>query len=147
MTKTIRQIHLYLGTFFAPAIIFFALTGAVQTFGLHEDARDGSYHAPAWLSILAEIHKDQSLGKPHRGPPPGLVPGRAAMGASGAVPGAPRKLRASQPLKVFVAFMAIGLIVTATLGIYIATKNIRARKITWTLLVLGTALPIALLFL
>jgi len=44
--------------------------------------------------------------------------------------------------------MAIGLIVTATLGIYIATKNIRARKrkITWTLPVLGTALPVALLF-
>jgi hypothetical protein len=141
--KAIRQIHLYLGTFFAPTITFFALTGAVQTFGLHEDARDGSYHAPTWLSMLAEIHKDQSLEKPHRGPPPGVAPGRTSSGA----PGAPRKAQASLPLKVFVAFMAIGLIVAATLGIYIAFKNIRARKLTWTLLVLGTALPVALLFL
>ena len=83
----------------------------------------------------AEIHKDQSLEKPRRGHSPGVAPG------------APRKGRASQPLKVFVAFMAIVLIVTVTLGIYIAFKNIRERQITWTLLVLGTALPVALLFL
>jgi hypothetical protein len=49
-------------------------------------------------------------------------------------------------LKVFVLFVAIGLVATATLGIYIAFKNSRAHKITWTLLMLGTALPIALLF-
>ena len=45
--KTIWQIHLYLGTFSAPTIFYIALTGAVQTFGLHEDARDNSCHAPA----------------------------------------------------------------------------------------------------
>ena len=69
--KIIRRIQLYLGTFFAPAIIFFALTGAVQTFGPHEDARDGSYHSPRWLSMLAEIRKDQSMEQPHRRPPLG----------------------------------------------------------------------------
>ncbi len=145
--KTIRQIHLYLGTFFAPTITFFAFTGAVQTFGLHEDARDGSYHAPAWLSILAEIHKDQSLDKPHRGLPPGIAPGRTSSGAPGSPPEAPRKARASQPLKVFVALMAIGLIATTTLGIYMAFKKIRMRNVTWTLLILGSVLPVALLFL
>jgi len=48
-------------------------------------------------------------------------------------------------LKVFVAFMTIGLIVTATLGIYIAFENIRVHKISRTLLVLGATLPVALL--
>ena len=33
--KQARQWHLYLGTFFAPSILFFALTGALQLFGLH----------------------------------------------------------------------------------------------------------------
>ena len=97
--------------------------------------------------MLAKIHKDQSLEKLHRGPPPGVRAGKCPLLAPGAAPGAARKLRAPRPLKVFVAFMAIGLIVAATLGIYIAFKNIRARKLTWTLLVLGTALPVALLFL
>jgi hypothetical protein len=34
--KLARQLHLYLGTLFAPSIIFFAFTGSLQLFGLHE---------------------------------------------------------------------------------------------------------------
>ena len=138
---------MYLGTFFAPAIIFFALTGAAQTFGLHEDARDGSYKAPMWLGALAELHKDQSLEKPHRGPPPGAAVGKGESGTPGGPPGTSSKRRVSLPLKVFVLFMAIGLITITSLGLYIAFKNIRVRKITWTLLTLGTVLPVALIFL
>ncbi len=45
--KQIRQLHLYLGTFFAPSIIFFALTGAIQLFGLHEGHPGEAYQPPA----------------------------------------------------------------------------------------------------
>ncbi len=34
--KLARQWHLYLGTLFAPSILFFAFTGALQLLGPHE---------------------------------------------------------------------------------------------------------------
>ena len=35
-TLLLRQWHGYLGAFIAPSVIFFALTGALQLFNLHE---------------------------------------------------------------------------------------------------------------
>ena len=32
--KLFRTLHLYIGTFIAPALLFFAFTGALQTFSL-----------------------------------------------------------------------------------------------------------------
>ena len=62
----IRQVHGYLSAFVAPSVLFFALTGALQLFGLHE-ARDG-YHPPALIEKLGRLHKDQAFAlKPHRG--------------------------------------------------------------------------------
>src|SRR5712671_4450346 len=58
--KTIRQLHLYLGLFFAPSIIFFAFTGTMQTFSLHENKHPGD-HNPEWIATLASVHKDQVL--------------------------------------------------------------------------------------
>src|SRR4051812_780459 len=57
----IRQLHLYLGTFFAPTIIFYALTGAFQTFQFHEE-HEGRPAIPIFEK-LAEIHKDQRVPK------------------------------------------------------------------------------------
>jgi uncharacterized iron-regulated membrane protein len=34
--KAIRLTHHYTGVFFAPTILFFAITGSLQMFGLHE---------------------------------------------------------------------------------------------------------------
>jgi len=36
--QKLRQIHLYLGCFFAPMILFFALSGVWQEFGLNRYA-------------------------------------------------------------------------------------------------------------
>src|SRR3954464_5258966 len=52
--KTIRSLHYYLGVFFAPSIIFFAFSGALQTFSLHE----GDNHAK-WIEQMGEVHKNQ----------------------------------------------------------------------------------------
>ena len=52
--KTIRSLHFYLGIFFAPTIIFFAFSGALQSFGLHE----GEGHAK-WIEEMGEVHKNQ----------------------------------------------------------------------------------------
>jgi uncharacterized iron-regulated membrane protein len=60
MIKAARQLHLYLGLFFAPSIIFFAFTGSLQTFSLHENKHPGD-HNPEWIATLASVHKDQVL--------------------------------------------------------------------------------------
>jgi hypothetical protein len=120
--KRIRQIHLYLGALFAPLLIFFAFTGALQTFSLHESPKGSTYTPPAWLVRLAEVHKNQRLG--HE---PGVVP--------------------SVPLKWFVVLMAIGMISTSALGIYMAFKYNRDPRVVWGLIILGIILPVGLLYL
>src|SRR5947209_4350231 len=60
MIRAARQLHLYLGLFFAPSIVFFAFTGTLQTFSLHENKHPGD-HNPQWIATLASVHKDQAL--------------------------------------------------------------------------------------
>lgn len=147
MLKQARQLHLYLGTFFAPAIIFFSLTGALQTFGLHE-SRGGTRH-PAWIAELASIHKDQTLPQPR----PAMRPPAGASGGEAKPPAGPaaepiRRGPSPLPLKIFVLFMALGLISTTLLGIYMAFKyNPKNQKLVWGLLLGGIVLPLLLLFL
>jgi hypothetical protein len=65
-----RKIHLYVGIFISPALLFFALTGAMQTFNLHESSKGSSYKPPAWIVELAQLHKKQTLEVPVRRPRP-----------------------------------------------------------------------------
>lgn len=142
MLKQIRQLHLYLGTFFAPAIMFFCLTGALQTFGLHEN-KNGAVH-PAWIAKLAEIHKDQRFSNVPPKPParPANATPKPDGGAARPAPQGPSPL----PLKIFVLFMAVGLITTSVLGIYMAFKYNRDKRVIWGLLAAGTLFPVVLLF-
>ena len=64
--KFIRQLHLYLGVFTAPMLLFFAITGGLQTFSLHETTRGSSYTPPAWLASMAQLHKKQTTVMPMR---------------------------------------------------------------------------------
>jgi hypothetical protein len=50
--KSIRIMHRYLGLFFAPTILFFAITGGLQMFGLHEAARGSTYVTPKTSSCI-----------------------------------------------------------------------------------------------
>ncbi len=181
--KRIRQLHLYLGVLFAPAIIFFSLSGGLQTFGWHES--EGGVERPAWIAAIGEIHKHQQLATPRerpggdenedeqkregatQGASEGDQPGNAArMGAPSrpaqarageakpeperrgeeAEQGAERRGPSPLPLKIFVFLMSIGLITTTLLGVYMAFKTSRDRRIAWALLVAGTLLPILLLY-
>src|SRR5271156_3517625 len=74
LLRYIRLIHLYFGAFLAPAILFFAFTGALQTFSLHETTRGSSYKPPAWAVLLAQIHKKQTPIVPVRKLPPADKP-------------------------------------------------------------------------
>ena len=153
MLKQIRNLHLYLGVFFAPAILFFSFTGALQLFGLHEGHPGEAYQPPKWVAALASIHKDQVLSQ-HHGPPPGFgdQPGNKPP-ASGMRkgPGGPQKEPERQKsiataiLKWFFLGMSLGLITTTLLGIYMAFTYNRSRIVIWCLLIAGGAIPTGLI--
>src|SRR5215472_5767814 len=81
--RYLRLIHLYTGVFIAPAVLFFAFTGALQTFSLHETTRGSNYKPPAWAVVLGQIHKKQTPVVPVRRQPPVAVAG-AQGGPAGA---------------------------------------------------------------
>jgi hypothetical protein len=64
--KFLRKVHLYIGIFTTPALLFFAATGAMQTFSLHETTQGSNYKPPAWIASLAQLHKKQTTVVPPR---------------------------------------------------------------------------------
>jgi hypothetical protein len=145
-----RQIHLCLGTLFAPAIVFFAFTGALQTFGLHEAKKSMVSDPPAWIATLAEVHKDQRLRfkdssqaeASSRTLDQDRTGGKVEVHSETSSP----KASSGLPMKIFVLVMSFGLISTTSLGLFMAFKYNRSKPLIWTLLVLGTVIPAALLF-
>jgi hypothetical protein len=161
--KYVRLTHLYLGVFISPALLFFAFTGALQTFSLHETTRGSSYKPPAWAVTLGQIHKKQTPIVPVRkGPPPERPAEKAApekptekTGADAAVqppaiaapkaPDAPApKPHNALPLKIFFLFVAIGLFVSTVSGLYMSYKYIRNRMLVTALLIAGVVIPVLL---
>lgn len=156
--KIVRQIHLYVGVFIAPALLFFALTGGLQVFSLHETTRGSDYKPPAWLVTLAQVHKKQTTVVPAHKPRPmdmenhPPAPAASVSGpAANAVapmqikPDMPR-MEASNPLplKIFFAFVALGLFVSTLIGLYMAYRYTRNTVLVTVLLLAGVVLPIAL---
>ena len=64
--RFLRKVHLYIGIFTTPALLFFAITGAMQAFSLHETTQGSSYKPPAWIASLAQLHKKQTTVVPPR---------------------------------------------------------------------------------
>jgi hypothetical protein len=144
--KQVRQLHLYLGVFFAPAIVFFSVTGAIQLFGLHEGHPGEAYQPPKWVEALSSIHKDQVLSK-HHGPPSGEGEQRESRPAGNEPRGEEEhhEGKATLILKWFFMAMSIGLVASTLLGIYMAFKYNRSRALVWGLLIAGAAVPTALI--
>src|SRR5580700_7720428 len=116
--RFLRKVHLYIGIFTTPALLFFAFTGALQTFSLHETTQGSSYKPPAWIATLAQIHKKQTDIVPaHKlrpqGPdkPPDAAGSPGKHGGSGApqvaaAPATPAPPQKSHlPLKIFFLFV------------------------------------------
>ncbi len=116
----LRKLHLYLGVIFAPALLFFAFSGALQIFEYHE-SKKGGYQAPAALVTLGEVHKHQRLAS------------------------APRS--SGRWTKIFFTAAAIGLSLTTILGVVMAFKLSRSAIPVVICLLAGLAIPIVLLFL
>jgi hypothetical protein len=151
--KLFRQIHLYIGVFISPALLFFAFTGALQTFSLHETTSGRDYKPPAWAVTLGQIHKKQTnivpVKKPHPADAPEADnPGKADRDAPKAAktPEAPMPAPKSHlPLKIFFLLVAIGLFTSTLTGLYMAYKFSRNRLVITALLLAGIIIPPLLL--
>jgi hypothetical protein len=157
LLKSVRLIHLYLGVFIAPMLLFFAFTGFVQTFSLHETLKGREYTPPAILVKLGQFHKKQTLVVQPKRVPPADAPksggghggghGDAGpdMAKGSAAPAAPVKKQNLWPMKIFFGLVAIGLLTSTLTGIYMSYKYVRSRVVVTGLLVAGVVVPVVLL--
>jgi hypothetical protein len=151
--KFIRLVHNAVGLLFAPTILFFAITGGLQMFGLHETSRGSSYIPPAVLMHLAQLHKKGTLYlPPRRAPAPASAvpdgaktdtPKRDGGKAPQAPPAGPP--RNSLPIRIFFAATALALVTSTCTGIFMAWKYARRKSPVLLLLAAGILLPIVLL--
>jgi hypothetical protein len=142
----VRQLHTYIGLFIAPSIIFFALTGSLQLFNLHE--AHGAYRPPPILERLGRVHKDQVFAPndDDAGPPPAAK----SDGAASAPPAHADHMDTSPGLstyllKWFFLFVALGLVASTGLGLWLGLTHVRHKRVGWILLVVGAAIPLVLL--
>ncbi len=155
--KYFRLIHLYTGVFIAPALLFFAFTGALQSFSLHETTRGSSYKPPAWAVMLAQIHKKQTPVVPIRKPPPPDkqadkgTPEKSSTTSQATPVEAPKAIgeTASKshnplPLKCFFLLVSVGLFVSTLSGLYMSYKYIRNRRLITVILLGGIIFPVLL---
>lgn len=146
----LRRWHSYIGLFAAPSVIFFALTGALQIFNLHE--AHGDYRPAPVVQMLSSIHKDQvsTSHDDHGDGPPGAdrdANGAPPTGAPGQPPDDDRVSALTMALKWFFLLIAIGLIGSSTIGVWIGLSQMRQKRLAWGLLVAGALIPVALLVL
>jgi len=166
--RILRKVHLYVGVFIAPALLFFAFTGFLQTLGLQDQAS-----SPKWIHVLAQVHKKQTYIIPQRKPKPPAAEAKHAEGdmpAGDAAPkhhkddadGAPRPAGdkpasdaapkppstpppAHTPEKIFFYVVTLGLFTSTLSGIYMSYKYNSNKIVVTALLILGIVVPLVLL--
>ena len=145
---TLRRWHAYIGLFIAPSVLFFALTGAVQLFSLHE--AHGTYRPLPILEKLASVHKDQvfASGDHHDAAPVADADAgkpESGAGSTGAKPDGDEPGLATVLLKYFFLLVALGLTASTALGLWMGLKQMRRQRIAWLLVLAGTLTPLVLL--
>jgi len=173
--KFLRKVHLYLGIFTTPALLFFAFTGAMQTFSLHETTPGSSYKPPAWIATLAQLHKKQTTAVPVRkmrppapengergeagshafngtgeaakdiGPPASGPAQPAGASRAGKTGESPAPQKSHLPMKIFFLLVAVSLALSTLTGIYMSYKYNRGWWQLTGLLVAGLVMPLLLL--
>jgi hypothetical protein len=132
----IRQLHIWISVFVAPSLLFFALTGALQTFRIPDQKE-----APVVLQKLARLHKDDVFAiKPPR-------PKKAEVARDGGdgkharpdkPPEAkPQPARSTEVLKWFFAAASLGIAATTLFGVWMALAYSRRKALIWVLLLAG----------
>jgi len=143
LIKTARTLHLYLGVFTAPAILFFAFTGVLQTFSLHDVGKNGGYQPARWIVILAQIHKKQTPHLPIRKP---QIP-EASAAASLDKKRPPAMNGPSHnplPMKIFFLVVGVGLFLSTMTGLYMSYMYSRNKTVLGVTFLAGIVIPILL---
>lgn len=118
---TLRRVHLYLGCFFAPLLVFYVATGWYQT--VNPDRRKGTGDSTDLVSRLTRVHVEQ------------YYPTESATGYS------------TRGFRALVVVMALALLTTVALGVILAFRTSRRAWPVWLSLALGVALPALVLWL
>lgn len=140
--RLLRQLHLYLGVLIAPSILFFAITGALQLFGLHEAKKGSAYAPPAVIEKLSEVHIHQRYAMKLKRPgPPSAAP--SAKPSPG--PAKAAEPEGVAPIKWVFLAVAVGLVCSTLLGLWMGLTQGRNRRLAFALLILGAIVPVLLL--
>jgi hypothetical protein len=153
--KAIGLTHYYIGVIFAPTILFFAITGSLQMFGLHETSRGSSYVPPAILVHLSQLYKKGTLYLPTRKGAPSAPAKADGMKADAPKPDAPKSPAPTPaspapnplPMKIFFAATALALVIPTWTGLFMSWCYARRKAVVVGVLLAGIAYPILLLFL
>jgi hypothetical protein len=144
---SLRRWHSYIGLFMAPSLIFFAVTGALQIFNLHE--AHGHYKPAVLVEKLSAVHKDQVFEQPreHDEPPPAAPDAAHGLSATPDSDEDEHTGPATLALKVFFLIIAVGVIVSSSIGVWMGFTQLRQTSVAWSLLGAGTLIPVGLLLL
>ena len=143
--SSMRIWHRYIGILIAPSVLFFALTGALQIFSLHE--AHGSYEPPLLIEKLSRLHKDQVFAQKEHEEKEHEEDKSEAAGAQDP----PKAEDEDQPrmgtvlLKWFCLLVALGLSISTLLGLWMGLTQLRRKRTGWWLLAVGIIVPIALI--
>ncbi|HAM71778.1 MAG TPA: hypothetical protein DCM86_09060 [Verrucomicrobiales bacterium] len=119
--RLLRQLHLYLGCFFAPMLLFYVGTGWYQT--LQMDRRKSPGEAETLVSRLVAVHTDQ------------IYPASYANSWS------------PQLFRILVVIMSVALILSVALGIVLAFRVMKKKGLVWLSLIMGLVVPALTLWL
>jgi hypothetical protein len=138
LARQIREWHAWIGALVAPSVLFFAATGVLQLWSLHE--AHGAYAPPAMIEMVGALHKDQkfALGH-HHAPPPAAKPAKAAHEHA---PDQPKP--ATVLLKAFFTLVAVSLIVSTAAGMWMALSQSRQRLALGVVMLVGAVTPVVL---
>jgi hypothetical protein len=137
--RWIRRVHMWLGVLFAPSILIFALSGLFQMYGLHDPARRPS----ALIVRMSQIHTRQTVSPPSASPTDvGRATTPEAVRSEIDCAAAPE---AAPAARIYFTAMAIALVVSTLLGLYMAFRPRRDRIAFGVLLAAGVIVPAVLL--
>lgn len=102
-----------------PLLVFFLITGLLQTFGLHTDRKNG-YRAPAVIAAVSQVHTDQRYATDSFFPQP------------------------SKQFQWLIVVMTIGVLLNLVMGIILAFKFGHA-PVVWICMGLGIVVPVVIL--
>ncbi|HEY8228898.1 MAG TPA: PepSY domain-containing protein [Rhodanobacteraceae bacterium] len=150
--KPFRTLHLYFGVFTAPALLFLAFTGALQSVNLHEAARGSDYKPPAWVASIAHMHKKQSFEMAAKRPPSKASAVNTQAAANAITPSrandtpfpAPAK-RNLWPMKLFFVLVSLSLMLSTATGICMGWRYTRNRRRYGATLAAGVVIPAVLM--